>query len=65
MSGDIFDYARAIRRYEELCSKLEVLSGHRLTELVDLFVAGYTLEPPKENTMSMAELADEMEEGEE
>ena len=33
---------------EENALKLQTVSGYTLQELIDLFLAGYTLEPPKE-----------------
>ena len=36
--------------YEKLCEKvheLEIVSGFKIEELVNLFAAGYTLTPPK------------------
>lgn len=44
-----------IKYYDEASEKLKQLTGHDLLKLIDLFAAGWTLEPPKQ-TMTMEEL---------
>jgi hypothetical protein len=37
---------KAIRKYEEMEHKLSQVSGFDIEKLIELFVAGYTLQPP-------------------
>ena len=48
-----------IRKYDELDTKLFQLTGYSIEQLVELFAAGYTLEPPCYKYRSMAELEEE------
>lgn len=48
---------RSLRAYEEAETILIDLTGCDIEKLVELFAAGYTLQPPKEpNPLSMSEL---------
>ena len=42
----ITDRSEIIRKYEETISKLIVVSGYDVEKLIELFAAGYTLQPP-------------------
>ena len=57
--AQIIDAAeRGLSEYKELESQLIQLSGYRLKTVVTLLAAGYTLEPPKYELTSMAELGE-------
>jgi hypothetical protein len=42
----ITDESEIIRKYEESVSKLIIVSGYDVEKLIELFAAGYTLQPP-------------------
>ncbi len=39
--------AEVVRRYDEMDIKMRQLTGFYIEDLIDLFAAGYTLEPPR------------------
>ena len=64
-ANGLFEYGKLIQRYEKAESQLIMLTGCNLDTLLTKLYAGYTLEPPKFQTLTMAELAEaEMEEAE-
>ena len=50
------DAWRALRKFEEMNHRLIKVSGYDTEKLIELFAAGYTLEPPKPE-MTLSELA--------
>ena len=61
----LFKYGELIQRYEQAESQLIMLTGCNLDALLKKLYAGYTLEPPKTQFLSMVELAEQaMEENE-
>lgn len=46
-SGYTREKSHLIQRYDEKNATLRQLTGHDINELIELFAAGYTLEPPK------------------
>ena len=57
---EIFKYSDSIRCLEERVSKLEQVSGKSMDELIELFAAGWTLNPPRELTPSFREFLDSL-----
>lgn len=49
---------RVCQKYEKENTVLVQLTGHDITELVALFAAGYTLEPPKYEDNKLSDLED-------
>ena len=54
----LFQYGKLIQNYEQSESQLIMLTGGNLEALLQKLYAGYTLEPPKSHTMSLADLAE-------
>lgn len=57
-SGYTREKSDLIQRYDEKNATLRQLTGHDINELIELFSAGYTLEPPKPS-VSFAEMLEE------
>ena len=54
----ITDRVKTIQAYDEMNTKLTYLTGYDMKKLIELFAAGWTLEPPKNgcNDKIMADL---------
>lgn len=50
MNGD------ALRAYNEMETKLIQLTGYDMRKLIELFAAGYTLEPPRYSIDKLSEI---------
>ena len=55
----IFEYAKLLSRYEKAEQQLIMLAGCNLDTIIRKLMAGYTLEPPKTQFLSMVELAEQ------
>lgn len=55
----LFEYGKLIQCYEQAESQLIMLTGCNLDTLLKKLYAGYTLEPPKTQFLSMVELAEQ------
>ena len=49
---------RVCQKYEKQNTALVQLTGCDITELIELFAAGYTLEPPKYEDNNLSDLED-------
>lgn len=47
---------RVCQKYEKQNTALVQLTGYDITELIELFAAGYTLEPPKYEDNKLSDL---------
>lgn len=52
----MFDYEATARYYDELENKLYMVSGYTVSQLIKLFAAGCTLQPPKNESISTLDL---------
>ena len=51
--------AKALQKYNEMETVLIQLTGHNMEKLIELFAAGYTLEPPQYLKLSIADMCEE------
>ena len=47
MSWKVTDLVNSYKELDELCTKIEAVSGYTVEQLLELFMAGYILQEPK------------------